>query len=539
MLLENCAPLSGRRTLHMGVKLVQSPMRVSYAKRKVLEQSAILQQELLRRREGDPLTNFELFSPQREFVADILARRYKEYYYIGANRSGKSDAGAAAGSYLARFGYDYKPGREGSDISSKVRATSGWVSAIDFPTGRDTIQPKYFDNGFTPPGATHEPFIPAREIADWRISDQILKLKNGSIIGFKSADSGRTKYQGAEKDWIHFDEEHPEGIYEESIIRVGANPLHIFTTCTLLPPEGQVGGVTWIYNKIVKQWKLGVLENAEIYNASIYDNPHIPEKEIEFLEVKFPEGSAQRMIRLEGALIGGIGGARCYSSFSPQLNVYDQHDIDERRPLCWTWDFNVEPMVSLIGQRTKGVFKVHHELILEEGNISEMCDLFKRTHPKHRAEIWLYGDASGKARSAQTRMSSYQIILQEMKDYPAPIRMKVLEKNPSITDRINSVNVACRGVGGAINLELDPSCGELIDDLEQVVTDGKQGIKKTFNKKDPYYRRTHMSDALGYWVYLEAPITSFSPDDRPARTINIKRPGYASPKEPATLKIKA
>lgn len=513
--------------------------RVSYAKRRVMEEAAILRAELISRQEGDPLTNFELFHPQREFVEDILSRRYKEYYYIGANRSGKSDAGASAGSYLARFGYDYTPGREGSDMSSKIRATSGWVSAIDFPTGRDTIQPKYFDNGFQPPGATHEPFIPAREIDDWRISDQILKLKNGSIIGFKSADSGRTKYQGAEKDWIHFDEEHPEGIYEESIIRVGANPLHIFTTCTLLPPEGQVGGVTWIYNKIVKPWKMGVLENAEIYNASIYDNPHIPRPEIEFLEAKFPEGSAQRLIRLEGALIGGIGGARCYSSFTPQLNVHPQGDINLRRPLAWMWDFNVEPMVSLIGVREKGLFRVYRELLLEEGNIAEMCDYFKRVHPQHRAEIWLYGDATGNSRTAQTKKSSYQIILNEMKDYPAPIRMKVPEKNPAVTDRINSVNVACKGVEGIINLEIDPACTELVDDLEQVVSDGKQGIKKTTNKKDPYYRRTHFSDALGYWVYAEAPITAFSPEDRTNRRIKIKRPGYARSIQPATLKIKA
>lgn len=512
--------------------------RMAYGDRKVLTEAAILRAELISRQEDDPLTNFELFSPQRQFVEDILSQRYKEFYYIGANRSGKSDAGAAAGSYLSRFGYDYKPGREGSDISSKVRATSGWVSAIDFPTGRDTIQPKYFDNGFTPPGATHQPFIPAREIDEWRISDQILKLKNGSIIGFKSADSGRTKYQGAEKDWIHFDEEHPEGIYEEAIIRVGANPLHIFTTCTLLPPEGQVGGVTWIYNKIVKAWKAGTLENAQIYNASIYDNPHIPRGEIEFLETKFAEGTVQRMIRLEGALIGGIGGARCYSSFSPQLNVRPLSEINPRRPLCWIWDFNVEPMVSLIGQREKGVFKVFKELLLEEGNISEMCDYFKRVHPTHRAEIWLYGDASGNARTAQTRKSSYTIILNEMKDYPAPVRMKVLEKNPAITERINSVNIACRGVDALINLDISPECVELIDDLEQVVTDGKQGIKKTTNRKDPYYRRTHMSDALGYWIHFEAPITSYSPDDRPFTKINLGRPKYAQSKETGSLKIR-
>jgi len=168
-----------------------------------------------------------------------------------------------------------------------------------------------------------------------------------------------------------------------------------------------------------------------------------------------------------------------------------------------------------------------------------MCDYFRRVHPLHQAPIWLYGDATGTHRSAQTKRTSYQIILNEMKQYPVPLFMKIPEKNPGVIDRINAVNVICSGPQSQINLEVDPECEELITDLEQVLGDGKQGIKKTFNKKDPYYRRTHMSDALGYWIYFEAPITSFSPEDRAPRSVKIKRPGYAAAKEPATLKIKA
>jgi phage terminase large subunit-like protein len=501
---------------------------LNYSQRKLLESKVLLENELFNRRSNDPLNDFELFSPQTEFVEAIIKQVRKENYYMGANRSGKSDAGAYAGASLARFGYKgdrrYVHGA-GSVVGVKDRATSGWVSALDFPTGRDTIQPKYFDNGFVPPGATHEPFIPKREIAEWRVSDQILKLKNGSIIGFKSADSGRSKYQGAEKDWIHFDEEHPKGIYDESIIRVGANPLQIFTTCTLLPPEGIVGGVTWVFTEIVQKWKKGILENTEIYNASIYDNPHIPRDEISFLESKYPEGSDQRRIRLNGELIGGLGGSRVYSGFRYQLNVREQPEIALRRPLCWVWDFNVEPMVSLIGQREMGLFRVFSELLLEEANIQEMCDYFKRVHPYHMAEVWVYGDASGKARTAQTRMSSYQMLLNSMIDYPAPLRIKVPEKNPSIIDRINSMNVAFNGPEGKVGLEIDPQCSDLIDDLEQVISDNKQGIKKTFNKKDPYYRRTHLSDALGYWVFQEAPIVPIR-QENVSRRVDIPSPAY-------------
>lgn len=508
---------------------------LSYRKRQLLEKKAILSQELLNRKGGDPLLSFDLFSPQREFVRAILQRSFKDLYYIGANRSGKSDAGAAAGARLARFGFEDADQRmyarsATSGVEVRDRATSGWVSALDFPISRDTIQPKYFDNGFVPPNSTHEPFIPKREIAAWRVSDQILKLKNGSIIGFKSADSGRSKYQGAEKDWIHFDEEHPEGVYEESIIRVGASPLTTFTTCTLLPPEGTIGGVTWIYNKIVKGWRAGTLENTQIYNASIYDNPHIARNEIEFLESKYPEGSPARRIRLNGELIGGLGGARVYSAFDPLLNVNEQPPIEMRRPLAWIWDFNVEPMISLVGQREGKLFRIYKEIVMDEGSIPEMCDFFRRFHPYHRAPIWVYGDATGKNRHAQTRLSCYHVMMNSMKDYPVPLNLKVPESNPGVVDRINSVNVALRGPQGTVDLEVDPSCVELIDDLEGVLTDGKQGIKKTTNKKDPYYRRTHTSDALGYWIFQEAPITPITFDEAQRTSgIVVKRPGYSTP----------
>ena len=507
---------------------------MDYTERETLERRLVISEELLRRRQGDPLRLFKPHERQQEFIDSVLEDKFPENWFLAANRAGKSDAGALIGATLARFGDQSSSVRsqtfQGGKIEIKDRATSGWVTSLDFPSSRDIIQPKYFDNGFIPPGATHEPFIPAREIADWRISDQILKLKNGSIIGFKSADSGRTKFQGTEKDYVHFDEEPPFGIYEECVIRVGQRPLKVFATCTLLPPEGQVGGITWVYNDKVKPWKAGKLPNIGIYNASIYDNPSINPMEIERLEAIYPEGSPQRRIRLNGELIAGLSGARVYSSFSYALNVKEQGEINLRAPLCWIWDFNVEPMVSLLGQRDKGVFRVFRELIMDEGNIPEMCEYFRQVHPRHMAEIHVYGDATGKHRTAQTRRTSYQIILNSMNDYPVPLRMKVPESNPAVTDRINSMNRTCYTEEARVMLEIDPDCAELCDDLEQVVGDGKGGIKKTFNKKDPYYRRTHTSDALGYWIARENPVGPINRDFQQTRKIRTPRPSYAPQK---------
>lgn len=491
-------------------------------------------EELALRRGNDPLRTFKLHSRQQAFVDSVLQGKKKENWFVAANRAGKSDAGAYTGATLARFGRPDggKPApHAGASVQVRDRATSGWVSALDFPTSRDVIQPKYFNNGFGSPGA-HEPFIPKHEIAEWRVDDQILRLKNGSIIGFKSAESGRSKYQGAEKDWFHMDEEHPWNIYEESVIRVGDKPLIFFCTCTLLPPEGQKQlTVSWVFDKIINPWKDGRNEYLGVFNASIYDNPHIPRSEIKRLEAIYPEGSVARRIRLDGELLPGMGGARAYPAFDRALHVKEQPLLSKRRPLIWTWDFNVEPMCSIVGQVDGGVYRVYRALVLDEGNIAEMCTMFYDAFPRHGAEIWLYGDATGKGRTGQTGKSDYWMILNEMKQYGSPIRMNVPQENPRVPDRINAVNRLLKDEEGEIRLEVDPICQELIADLEQVKRDNRGGILKVTNKQDPYFRRTHTSDALGYWLSFDEPVRPVAPRGGrlPGSTVNLealKGPNY-------------
>lgn len=494
------------------------------------EQLLAMADELAAREKADPLKNYELHSKQRAFVDSVLRGLKPENWFIAANRSGKSDAGAYVGASLARFGSDHNKIQRNSDGTAQSvqvmdRATSGWVSALDFPTSRDVIQPKYFNNGFVPPGQRHPPFIPDHEIADWRVDDQILKLKNGSIVGFKSADSGRRKYQGSEKDWFHMDEEHPWEIYEEAVIRVGARPLLFFCTATILPPEGTGTTTSWVFSKIIQPFQQGTLKHAGVFGASIYDNPGIAREEIARLESIYPLGSLSRRIRLEGEWLPGIGGARAYAAFQRALHVKEQPEISIRRPLCWMWDFNVEPMVSIVGQQDGSIYRVHHEFILDEGSIPEMCELFKTEFPTHEAEIWLYGDASGERRTGQTGKTDYFIILQEMKKFNLPIKTRVPSENPKVADRINAVNRLCKDERGLIRMQVDPSCTELIADLEGVLRDQKGGIFKTRNKKDPYFRRTHTSDALGYWLSYEEPVRP--PSEHIQREVRVGAPSYA------------
>jgi hypothetical protein len=209
------------------------------------------------------------------------------------------------------------------------------------------------------------------------------------------------------------------------------------------------------------------------------------------------------------------------------LNVGEHPPLNLYRPLIWTLDFNVEPMCSLVGQRDGPIFRIYKELYLDEGSTPDAIEAFYNWAPPTFNEVWIYGDSTSQRRVSQTGVSDYTLIQNELRNHRISNRLKIPEVNPRINDRINAVNSACR-YQGDINLRIDPSCRELIADLEQVLRSPDGAIKKVKNKKDPYFKRTHLSDALGYWIAYEAPVRLQANTER-ARGIpgGIPIPTYA------------
>jgi hypothetical protein len=500
--------------------------------RRELEHAVALARELKDRYRDDPWWTYKPTEKQHRFLDAILNGHTTEAWLICANRTGKTDGAAYAGAGLARFGRNV-PGW--SSLPIDPRPTKGWVISATSGASRTVVQPKYFDNGYAG-SESHPPFIPSREVEGFNINEQTLKLKNGSIIEFKTAEAKTISMAGAGLDWVHVDEELPKAKYDEIIIRIGGGKrLLLFGACTLLPPEGQIGGVSWMFGDKIKPWiAAGGSEESIppnwhgsylLFGASIYDNPYLLPEEIARLESRYPAGSPERMIRLEGRWIAGMQGSRAYPAFDTRIHVRPQASFNSRRPICWIHDFNVEPLVSLLGQRDGDTFRVMRELVLEQGSIPEMVDYFREVIPAHNSEVWIYGDATGKNRHPQTGRSEYQVLVNHMRTYNVPVRLKVPEKNPNVPDRINALQMAFRDERGVSHVEIDPSCVELIADLEEVLRDHRGGIKKTHDRKDPYYRRTHTSDALGYWISYERPVRLARPNTSEVTT-KIRQPSY-------------
>jgi hypothetical protein len=495
--------------------------------RDLREQALALREELLARRAGDPWWNWAPHPKQETFVKSILAGEVTEAWAICANRSGKSDAAAYIAAALARFGRaNPKYGSGRGDFAP----TKGWVISATTNASKSVIQPKLFDNGLAA-AESHQPFIPTREILGFNQNDQVLKLKNGSIVEFKTAEAKTLSFAGAGLDWVLIDEELPKPLYDEIAIRIGAGKsLLIFGACTLLPPEGQVGGVSWMFGHMIKPWLANPRAcSYRLFGWSIYDNPHLMPDEIRRLESKYPVGSAERSIRLDGEWLPGIQGARAYTSFDRRTHVVAQPPLNPRRPILWTWDFNVEPMASLICQREDTLFRCHRELVLEtDASIEAMVQWFYETIPSHQSEVWIYGDATARKRNvmAPGGKTEYQVILNLMRTYGCPIRLKVPESNPQVPDRINAVNVAFRDAEGISHVEIDPSCVELIADFEDVLRDNRGGIKKVNDRHNPYFKRTHPSDAWGYLINYEMPVRSAR--QKGTRGSAIAQPRYGS-----------
>lgn len=244
---------------------------------------------------------------------------------IGANRSGKSEVGAvdtliSATGIIPDALADHYP-MEKIRLNTIAKNQIYWVSSLDFPSSRDITQAKITK------------FCPKRVYSGFNKEDKKLFLKTENVIGFKSADSGREKYQGVSCPHFWGDEEHPEDIYDESYMRTTDCSGRLRLTFT------PVEGLTWAYQKLfkkakyfyhtvnihgiteevgfvhtqeqiplLKQRKLVVVPNSDpdadedivVFQMSIYDNKHLPDAEIWRAEKKYKEDPAQYNARILG-----------------------------------------------------------------------------------------------------------------------------------------------------------------------------------------------------------------------------------------------
>lgn len=166
----------------------------------------------------------ELYKKHLEFFR--LGVEHRERLFCAANRVGKTEG---AGGYELTWHLlgEYPKWWEGRRFN---RPISSWAAGDTGKTTRNILQRKLMG----PPGAIGTGLIPGARIERATpkagISDGIELVYVRSAAGglsaleFKSYDQRREGFQGTEQDVIVLDEEPPEDIYDECVLRTMETP---------------------------------------------------------------------------------------------------------------------------------------------------------------------------------------------------------------------------------------------------------------------------------------------------------------------------
>jgi len=198
----------------------------------------------------------------------------KSRFVFGGNRTGKSVCGAMETIWYAT----------GLHPFVKIdKAMDGWVVSLTRQVQRDVAQAKILQ--YLPPEwivktvmVSGSAFAPAHGVIDFILVKNIFGTV--SKIGFRNCEQGRERFQGVSLDYVWFDEEPPEEIYDECLLRLlDRGGVH---WVTMTPLKGR----SWVYDRIYL--RQGRQIDLACFWMSWDDNPYLSAEEKQFLIATLP-----------------------------------------------------------------------------------------------------------------------------------------------------------------------------------------------------------------------------------------------------------
>lgn len=294
---------------------------------------------------------------------------------------------------------------------------------------------------------------------------------------------------GSSLTWIGFDEfdvgnyRQTDLAYKKALGRMrGSENCEIFIVTS---PEG--------FNKTYEVMVDEYNDSKHLVHGKTTDNPYLPSSYIKLLEDNYDKTMLKAY--RDGQFVN-ISALSAYYSFDRSKNVQDC-EYDKTQPIHLGLDFNVSPFVGVLSHiyHDKPQVRVFDTITLEHQGSGDlltqrMCNTIKAKYP--RAKCIIYPDASSMQRATNAAHSDLDII--KMNGFEVKLR----KTNPLVIDRLNSMNAQLEG-----NMIISPKCKILIQDLEKVTN--KRGSRVELDKSN--HNLTHATDALGYMIHWNFPIT--------------------------------
>ena len=289
--------------------------------RKIVESILTIEQEQRRRKEENTLARYNAGETvhQKQLAFHQCPKRNR--WVFGGNRSGKTECGAVECVYMARGIHPYRENRKN---------VCGWVVSLSAQVQRDVAQKKIL-HYLKKEWIEEIVMLAGRKDSPETGVIDFIRVKNvlggSSIIGFKSCDQGREKFQGTSLDFVWFDEEPPHDIYLECRMRVLDRRGDIFGTMTPLK------GFTFVYHDIF----LNRNNDPEAWYEFMEwaDNPYLSKEEIAVLEASLDDVALQARRYGKFAAAEGL----VYPEFDESIHVIEPFAV----PPEWQDIISIDP----------------------------------------------------------------------------------------------------------------------------------------------------------------------------------------------------
>lgn len=404
--------------------------------------------------------------------------------YIGGNRSGKTTGGILEDLMWLTGKHEYRKIPEGG-----VR---GRIVAVDFINGIEKIiWPEI--KRWTPMSALRG--------GTWTDAydslERTLNFENGSFVEFMSYDQKLDKFAGTSRHFVHFDEEPPQDIYTECLLRLLDTKGSWWMTLT------PVQGMLWMYDDIYMKGKNDPLgSEISVIEVETYENPYLEQEEISKLEVILAD---EADARIKGKFIrrGGL----IYSSFDPQIHVIDplkeipknweiyaSGDHGYNNPTSWHWH-GVDPDGNVV------TFAEHYE---SEMVVSEHATRIKQINKIVGRDPGMYiGDPAMSQRNGITGSTiQSEYALNDIFINPA---------NNEVLSGINKVNSYLQlNKLGKPRWYVTRNCAKLIWEIQRYrwKTWASKQTERENNKYDiPHKKDDHAMDDIRYFFTIMPDLT--------------------------------
>jgi hypothetical protein len=185
-----------------------------------------------------------------------------------------------------------------------------------------------------------------------------------------------------------------------------------------------------------------------VYLSNLDQNPFLPSWYKSNLLANLDPKMARRMVGGEWI---EIQGEVVYYEYLKDQNFRDaEYKINPNVPIRVSFDFNIgdgKPLSAIFFQKVGDEFHFFDESVIHSARTVETCeDAAARGLFNHDTVYLVHGDATGKARSTQSKQSNYEIISEFLANHrrpdgrPVHYKMQVLKSNPPIRDRHKRMN---------------------------------------------------------------------------------------------------